>query len=90
MEDSEEVTQQPDELAELIANPISSINLKIAIFLFCIFLFVSSNVFIDQFLKKFEGVTKEGQLTSKAIIIQGMALVLLYILAEMLITYDLL
>jgi len=77
----------PNELADLIANPLGMINFKSAIILFCLFLFVSSNIFIDQFLRKFDDTSKAGQLTMKAVIIQATALVLLFIIFEVLESY---
>lgn len=89
VDDSEEIDSPPNELADLIANPLGMINIKSAIVLFCLFLFISSNVFIDQFLKKFDGTARAGQLTMKAIIIQATVLVLLFIVFEILAGYNL-
>ena len=78
----------PNELADLIINPVGKINIKVSIMLFFLFLFISSNIFADQFLKKIDGTYKAGQIATKGIILQGIVLVILYIIAEVLVGYD--
>jgi hypothetical protein len=81
--------KKPNELAEMIIAPFTVISFKSCILLFIIFLFVSSNVFIDQFLSGFENVLSDGQLTNKGIVIQGTFLVLFYILSQIILEFDL-
>jgi len=81
--------KKPSELAELLIAPFTMVSFKSSLLLFMIFLFISSNIFIDQFLSTFKDVQSGGQISNKGIIIQGIFLVLFYALAQVVIGFDL-
>jgi uncharacterized protein YqhQ len=81
--------KKPDELLDVLATPFTIINIKSCFLLFFIFLFVSSNIFINQILYKFNNTVIDGQISTKGIIIQGIFLVMLYVLVQIIIGFDL-
>lgn len=86
--DSEPI-DKPNELAQIIVYPFDAVNFKASFLLFFLFLFVSSNIFIDQVLSRFSDTTSAGQITIKGIIIQGIILVMLFIIAQIITGFDL-
>lgn len=56
--------------------------IRSAIFLFIVFLLLSSDVFIDQALSRFNGAVDAGIPTSIGVVIQGIFLVVGYILID--------
>lgn len=63
---------------------------KTVLVLYAIFLFIVSDVFINSILCKFEGGVRERNPTNLGILIQGIFLVIFYILSMYLIRYDIL
>jgi hypothetical protein len=64
--------------------------IKNVLVLYAIFLFIVSDVFINSILNKFEGGVRERNPTNLGILIQGIFLVIFYILSMYLIKYDVL
>ena len=81
--------EKTNDLAEMLLSPFMAINFKTCLLLFLIFLFVSSNIFYDQFLSNFDDTKASGQLTNKGVVIQGIFLVLFFIVAQMVVEFDL-
>ncbi len=89
MDDDCDPIDTPDELAEMLVQPFDAVNFKASFLLFFIFLFVSSNIFIDQILSRFNNVVEGGQITIKGIIIQGVILVIIFIILQIILGFDL-
>lgn len=77
-----DVGKQPDDLFSVLADLTTSMNLKIMFFLFIIFLLVTSDPFMTYALGGFSDVSEHKIPTSKGTMLQGLALVLLYIVAD--------
>lgn len=84
-EPHEITNKKPEDLATSLVNTFSELNLKLFFILFLIFLFISSDVFIDKFLDRFSGSVEAKVATSKGTVIQGVCLVILFIIADILI-----
>ena len=65
-------------------NGYNKSNIKVCVLLFILFIILSTDVFTDQILSKFNGATSMGVSTSTGVIIQGIFLVIGYILIDLL------
>lgn len=74
--------KKPDDFASAIVGLFSVFNLKLVFLLFLIFMFVSSDVFINKFLTRFDSVEYKAP-NSKGTFIQGLVLVILFMLADL-------
>ena len=88
--DSSEDIKKPDDLASTILVIFSISNIKLVTFLFIIFLFVSSDIFIEKFLSRFNNTTIGREPTVKGTIVQGIVLVLLFIFVDIILKMGLL
>ena len=88
--DGSEPLNPPTDLIDALGGGAKNVNFSLSIIIFFLFLFVSSNMFIHQILSKFEDTTKDGQLTVKAVVIQGIVLSLLFICIQFALNTDLL
>lgn len=84
--DGENIKTNGD-LGSLVYEIVRSANVKIAVLLFVILVFVNTTVFIDRILNKWPGTTDSGQLTERGVIIQSMLICLVYIILDMLISH---
>jgi len=64
-------------------------NYKILVAIFIIFVLVQSHIFVDSVIAPFHGCTVGRDVTETGVIIQGICVVLLYIVFNCLITSDL-
>jgi hypothetical protein len=71
-------------------NLLSNINYKVAIMLFFISMLIFSDLFIDKFLTKFDNAVYGEATTTKGTMIQLIFLVIGYIIADLLVKYDVL
>lgn len=62
--------------------PPSKFPLRDAVLLFCVFLFVVSNIFVDHVLTNFDGAVRGRSPENYGIVVQGVALVFLYALGR--------
>jgi hypothetical protein len=81
MSDSEPL-KKPNDFIDMAVYSGETINFTYVIIVFFLFLFVSSNIFIDQVLSAFTDTSKGGQLTIKGILIQAIILCLLFIVFQ--------
>lgn len=88
--DSEEIAEpKKGDLINVIVDFMNEINYKLVFFLFMIFLLLSSDVFLAQILSNINGAMELNTVTTYGTIIQGLFLILFYIIADMLIKTDL-
>lgn len=87
--DSETIAdQRPDDITSFVEGTDYK-KIKMAIFLFIIFILVSSDVFIEKVLSGKDSTYVEGRYaTSKGTMVQGILLVFGYILVSILISCD--
>lgn len=74
-------------MVSMIADSVMSINYKQMFLLFIAFLVISSDVFIYRVLSGVDGAIDANQVTLKGTIVQGIILVLSYILFDTLISF---
>ena len=77
--------ERPDDLTSLFTDVFKFSNIKIALFIFFLFIILSSDIFIDKMLSKVTGAVDGRCPTGKGTIIQGLLLVLCYIIFDMLV-----
>ena len=87
--DADDISGGPEDFSPIIKDAISGIHWKMIIFLFLIYIIVTSDVFINRILTNFKDST--GVYTSdvcpntRGTVIQGLFLVLFYIVIDTLI-----
>ena len=94
--DSERITvkkkKQPNDFSGLIGGLANSINYKMVILIFLVYILLNSDVFINRILSKIDGTTTYNPLNSpntKGHVILGLLLSMCYILIDSLIKSDL-
>ena len=86
--DKEETTnKKPDDFAGMTIGFFSMVHFKQLIIIFFLFLFVSSEVFIDKILTRIDGSTEHKNPTTKGTIIQASFLVLMFMILDILVRY---
>lgn len=85
-EELENNSRRPDSFIEIFADFFGGVNYKIIFFLFIIFMFINSDIFIEKVLSRFEG-SVEGRttITNKGTFISSIFLILFYMIFDMLI-----
>ena len=85
-EEVDSKSRRPDSFIDMFADFFGGVNYKIIFFLFAVFMFINSDIFIEKVLGKFEG-TVEGRatVTNKGTFISGIMLILFYMTFDMLI-----
>lgn len=81
--------KKPDELATIVADFFTSINYKLFIFVFLLFVLISSDIFIDKILGKFNNAVDHRVATSKGVFIQGLFCAVFVILIDALVRNEL-
>lgn len=76
-----------DDFVSIIADVFRKINYKVAIFLFLVGIFIMSDLY-EGVLRKFNGITAEGCVTSRGSVFQLTMLVLAYIVVDLLTKYE--
>jgi len=79
---------RPDDFSGMIKDMACSFNYKLIFILFFIFLLVNSDVFMARVLEKVDNAYDYKSPTNKGIMIQGLVVVLLYMVADVLIKQD--
>lgn len=82
-----EETESDDDFVSIIADVFRKINYKVAIFLFLVGIFIMSDLY-EGVLRKFNGITAEGCVTSRGSVFQLTMLVLAYIVVDLLTKYE--
>lgn len=70
----------PDDFASLITDGLGGIQYKLVLFLFLIFLIITSDVFTNRVLTSFKGAVDYKSPTNYGAFLQGIFLVLFYII----------
>ena len=85
-EELENKSRRPDSFIDIFADFFGGVNYKIIFFLFIIFMFINSDIFIEKVLSRFDG-TVEGRVTvtNKGTFISSIVLILFYMTFDMLI-----
>ena len=76
---------KPDDFMGVLMGTLALSNLKLAFFIFLIFLFVTSDIFVEHALSKWDGLVYNREPNEKGTVVQGIALVLLYMTIDILI-----
>jgi len=77
--------QKSDDFSSIFMDCMTTINFKLLLFLFLVFVLVTSDVFVDKILSKCNGATENRNPTMKGTFIQGFVVVILYILLDLII-----
>lgn len=78
----------PDDITSLITG-LGIQKLKLSFFIFILFIFISSDVFVDRILSNKKNTYVEGRvLTSKGVMVQGLILSVCYIIITLLVEND--
>jgi hypothetical protein len=78
--------RRPDSFIDMFADFFGGVNYKIIFFLFAIFMFINSDIFIEKVLHKFEGAVEgRATVTNKGTFISSIILILFYMTFDMLI-----
>lgn len=89
-DDSEDIDFDDFEEKESTVPLLGKTNhIKLSIFLFLLFILVSSDVFVDKVLSTFNGLTSGDQPTGSGVVVQGVIMSLSYILINILMEKDL-
>lgn len=78
-------TNENDDFSHMLVDLFKKINVKIAIFIFLIGIFVFSDLFIEIFLNKFNGAVDGHETTTKGTMIQLMMISVSYIILDLLV-----
>lgn len=77
--ESSDEPSKPEEFLNSISKCFSGIYLKLIAFLYLIFLFVTSDVFVNKILGRINGAVDYRCPTTKGAFIQGLILVMLFV-----------
>ena len=75
-------TKTPGDFPSLFADLFMRINWKMAFFLFLFFIILTSDIFIDKCLRKVPGSVNNMTSTNKGTVIQGVVLVIFFIIMD--------
>jgi hypothetical protein len=85
-EEVENKGRRPDSFIDIFADFFGGVNYKIIFFLFAIFMFINSDIFIEKVLNRFDGAVEgRATVTNRGTIISGIMLILFYMTFDMLI-----
>jgi hypothetical protein len=84
--DNSKNKKKPDDIAGTFIGLLSMTNLRLFFIVFLLFIFVSSDVFIDQVLGRFEDAREHNCATTKGVIIQATIMVLLVMVMDVFIS----
>jgi hypothetical protein len=74
---------KPDTLAHTMMNFLSATHVKLLIAIYALFLFVSSDVFIDKVLSRVSGAVNNRMPNTKGVLIQGAILIVFVMIIEL-------
>lgn len=86
-EDLDDIEVEPSKgtgILQDITGYFAQVQYKSLLILFVLFIFICSDLVIDKFLSKVNGAVEHREPTAKGVYIQGLFLVLFYILFDML------
>lgn len=82
---SDDEDNKPDDLSTVFMDCFTVMNFKLLFFIFITFILITSDVFVDKILSKFDGASENRNPTTKGSFIQGFVLVLFYIMFDVII-----
>ena len=88
LEGEPEEAEKPDSIFDVISAVVKKIPFKIAIFVFLLFIFVSSDIFIDWGLSYIPGSIEHRLPNTKGKLIQGLFLTLGFIVFSILVNSE--
>ncbi len=68
-----------------LVDALANTNLKLLLFIFVLFIFVNTDLFVDKLLSRIDGAVDHRAATSKGVVIQGVFIVLMFVMADTLI-----
>ena len=74
----------------LVVDAFGKIQFKLLIFIFIMFVFLSSDVFVDRILSNFDGAVELHAVSNYGIMLQGIFMVLGYVVLQILIDQSIL
>jgi hypothetical protein len=77
--------EKPDDLGSAIMGFLSGMNYKLLFFLFLIFIFLTSDIFVEKILARINGAVNGHEISTKGTLIQGLLLVLMYSITDLII-----
>jgi hypothetical protein len=80
--------ERPDDLGAILKDMVCSVNYKLLGLLFLIFLFVTSDVFMVRVLDNFSDALDYKSPTNRGIMIQGIFVIIFYVIADALIKHN--
>lgn len=87
VEEKKSTKKKPDDLFSVVGAVFSWANLKLIVFIFLIFVAICSDMFSEHVLSRFNGTVDGRVPNTKGTLIQGVFLVLFYIMADILVQY---
>lgn len=85
-EEMDNNSRRPDSFIDMFADFFSGVNYKIIFFLFIIFMFINSDIFIEKVLSRFDGAVEgRSTITNKGTFVSSIVLILFYMTFDMLI-----
>lgn len=79
---------RPDDFSVMLKDMVCSFNYKLIFMLFFFFLLVNSDVFMTRILEKFDNAYDYKSPTNYGVVLQGIFLILMYMVADVLIKQD--
>ena len=79
---------EQNNMSYVLLNFMKKINIKIAIFIFIMCIFIFSDLFIENVLNKFKDSVYNDCPTTKGTIIQSLLLAILYIIIDLLVQHN--
>lgn len=79
-----------DDFSSMLIDLLRRVNLKVAILLFLVGIFIFSDIFIEMILSKFSGTVDGFETTTKGTILQLLFMSISYIILDLLIQGDIL
>lgn len=78
------------DFVKLTGGLLANINYKVAAIMMAVGLLIFSDIFVGGFMSGVEGATFEGDVTSKGTVLQLLIFVMVYIIADVLVKYEVL
>jgi hypothetical protein len=78
--------EKPDSFQYIFVDVMSKLNWKVAVILFLVFVILSSELMMEKVYHSIPGAVKNGALTNTGVLVQGVMLVLFYMVVDGLVT----
>jgi hypothetical protein len=83
--EKKEKKENDESIIASLVDALAKTNFKLLILIFILFVFINSDLFIDKILSRVEGAVDHRAATSKGVVIQGIFLVLAFVIADVLV-----